>query len=92
MKDVHVLTAVGLGALFQCNYHLTPFAPKSLSLWDVVVDWLCSWVVCRKMGFAGRLTHFNIDLLESSALWHIKHRYAFSIPMVGILKNKTNFC
>lgn len=29
--EVHVLSAVGLGDLFKCNYSLTLFAPNGLS-------------------------------------------------------------
>lgn len=39
--EMHVLTAVELGAPFKCNYSLTPFAPNSLRCRNGVAYSLC---------------------------------------------------
>lgn len=41
MGEMHVLPAVGLGALFKCNYSLTPFAPNSLRHHNGLAYGLC---------------------------------------------------
>lgn len=59
MWEVHVLPAVGLGALFKCNYSLTPFAPNSLSRSNGLAYGVCSLVTDRKMGLAGTRIYLN---------------------------------